>query len=315
MTQQQTVHPVGASGGNMLPVGTTVTARVPASSANLGPGFDTFGVALGLYDDITVTVVEDGVHISVTGEGSDDVPTDTSHLVYKAIDAGLRAGGYGASGVSIQCTNRIPHSRGLGSSASAAVGGVVAANGLMNGALSDEQIVHITSEFEGHPDNAAASVLGGMVVSFVDSDDEQVRYKAVKTQVDPQIRFTVLIPQVKSSTSQTRGVLPAEVPHADASFNASRAALLILAVQQHPELLMTATQDRLHQNYRADALPEASQWVSRVRSAGIAAVVSGAGPTVLALHTGEFPSQLAQLAQQENIEVMTLEIADRASWS
>ena len=230
-----------SSGGHILPVGRTVTIEVPASSANLGPGFDALGVALGLYDTITVTTIDSGLELEVSGEGAGQVPEDASHLVAKAVEAGLRAGGVGVPGVRISCRNAIPHSRGLGSSASAAVGGLVAANGLMGGVLTNDHLVQLSSEFEGHPDNAAASVLGGVVVSWTERSATGVHYRAVRMEVDPSIVATVLVPSETSSTAQTRGLLPATVPHEDAAFNASRAALMSVALAAHPEFLLAAT--------------------------------------------------------------------------
>ncbi len=302
----------GSSGGRILPVGRSVTVEVPASSANLGPGFDALGVALGLVDRITVTVIDSGLELEVSGEGEGQVPLDASHLVAKAVEAGLRAGGAGAPGVRIRCVNAIPHSRGLGSSASAAVGGLVAADGLLGRVLRPDHLVQLASEFEGHPDNAAASVLGGVVVSWTDRSDAEVRYRAVRMDVDPSIVATVLVPAETSSTARTRGLLPATVPHEDAAFNASRAALMSVALAAHPEHLLAATEDRLHQSYRAPALVATTDWVRRLRERGLAATVSGAGPTVLVLGTTPLPSDLRDAAEVEGWRVLDLEIPDGA---
>jgi len=302
----------GSSGGRILPIGRSVTVEVPASSANLGPGFDTLGVALGIYDTITVTVTDSGLELEVTGEGAGHVPEDASHLVAKAVEAGLRAGGVGAPGVRISCHNSIPHSRGLGSSASAAVGGLVAANGLMDGVLTTEHLVQLSSEFEGHPDNAAASVLGGVVVSWTERSTTGVTYHAVRMEVDPTIVATVLVPAETSSTAQTRGLLPETVPHADAAFNASRAALMSVALASHPEHLLAATEDRLHQSYRAPALVATTEWVTRLRERGLAATVSGAGPTVLVLGTASLPADLRADAEGQGWHVLDVQIADGA---
>lgn len=302
----------GSSGGHILPVGRTVTIEVPASSANLGPGFDALGVALGLYDTITVTTIDSGLELEVSGEGAGQVPEDASHLVAKAVEAGLRAGGVGVPGVRISCRNAIPHSRGLGSSASAAVGGLVAANGLMGGVLTNDHLVQLSSEFEGHPDNAAASVLGGVVVSWTERSATGVHYRAVRMEVDPSIVATVLVPSETSSTAQTRGLLPATVPHEDAAFNASRAALMSVALAAHPEFLLAATEDRLHQSYRAPALVGTTKWVTRLRERGLAATVSGAGPTVLVLGTDGLPTDLRADAEAQGWTVLDLQIADGA---
>ncbi|MEV6071785.1 homoserine kinase [Nocardia sp. NPDC052001] len=310
-----------------LPAGITVTVRVPASSANLGPGFDTLGIALGVYDEIVVTTTDSGLNIRVEGEGADDVPWGPSHLVVRAIERGLQAAGVWADGLDVLCRNVIPHSRGLGSSASAVVGGLAAGRGLaakFDAALAYDQdvMVQLAAEFEGHPDNSSASVLGGIVVSWTETDrpdanglaDHHVRaYRAVRLEPHPSLRPVVLIPEERSSTAHTRGLLPDNVPHADAAFNASRAALAVVALTQRPDLLLPATADRLHQGYRASALPLTTKWIERLRAAGIAATVSGAGPTILALGTSEFPAELRELAIADGLRVLEPGIAGGVS--
>ena len=301
-----------------LPLGATVTARVPASSANLGPGFDTLGIALGLYDEIRVTITSSGLGIHVEGEGADDVPWGPAHLVVRAIERGLEAAGVWADGLDVLCKNVIPHSRGLGSSASAVVVGLAAANALAakvdpSLALTPAQLVQLSSEFEGHPDNASASVLGGAVVSWSEPASASVtqrHYSAVRLQVHPDIHVVALVPSERSSTSHTRGLLPELVAHRDAAFNVSRGALAVVALTQRPDLLMPATEDLLHQGQRASALPSATKWISALRQRGIAAVLSGAGPTVLALCTQQFPPELKEQAESEGIRVLELEVAD-----
>ncbi|MFZ2526203.1 MAG: homoserine kinase [Rhodococcus sp. (in: high G+C Gram-positive bacteria)] len=299
-----------------LPAGISVTARVPASSANLGPGFDSLGLALGLYDEITVTTTGSGLDIRVEGEGAEEVPWGPTHLVVRAVERGLEAAGLWADGLDIVCRNAIPHSRGLGSSASAVVGGLAAANGLVRKAaperaLDDAQLVQLSSEFEGHPDNASASVLGGVVVAWSEAgiDAEQRAYRAVTLPVHPAIKVVVLVPSVRSSTAHTRGLLPDLVPHRDASFNVSRAALAVVALTERPDLLMPATEDLLHQAQRAPALPLTTKWIAALRAAGIAATVSGAGPTVLALTTEQFPAELRAAAEADDLSVLELDVA------
>ncbi|MEV0948288.1 homoserine kinase [Rhodococcus sp. NPDC049939] len=307
-----------------LPAGLTVTARVPASSANLGPGFDTLGIALSLYDEITVTTTGAGLNIRVEGEGADDVPSGPSHLVVRAIERGLESAGVWAEGLDVLCRNTIPHSRGLGSSASAVVGGLAAASGLAakldpDNGLSLDQLVQLASEFEGHPDNASASVLGGAVVSWTSEPEagsagdapKAARrvYQAVPLKVHPAIRVVALVPGVRSSTAHTRGLLPEMVPHRDAAFNISRGALAVVALTGRPDLLVAATEDRLHQPQRAPALPLTTKWISILRDAGIAAAVSGAGPTVLALTTEPFPVDLRALAEADELQLLELDVA------
>jgi homoserine kinase len=299
-----------------LPAGLEVTARVPASTANLGPGFDCLGMALGLYDEIVVRTTDSGLQIRVEGEGADDVPWGPTHLVVRAIERGLESLGVWADGLDVVCRNVIPHSRGLGSSASAVVGGLAAGAGLAAKfdaelRLDTERLVQLASEFEGHPDNAAASVLGGIVVSWTESDAEANRvYRAVRLTPAAALRPVVLIPQERSSTAHTRGLLPEQVPHGDAAFNVSRAALAVVALTERPDLLMPATADRLHQTQRAPALPLTTAWIERLRAAGIAATVSGAGPTILALATGEFPDDLRKQAESDGLRVVEPGIAD-----
>ncbi|NUS93796.1 MAG: homoserine kinase, partial [Nocardia sp.] len=288
-----------------LPAGLTVSVRVPASTANLGPGFDSLGMALGIYDEIEVRSTESGLNIEVAGEGADEVPWGPQHLVVRAIERGLEAAGIWADGLDVVCRNAIPHSRGLGSSASAAVGGLAAGCALAAQfdpalAVDSDRLVQLAAEFEGHPDNAAASVLGGIVVSWTETGPgpdtdiaaPQRLYRAVRLDPHPSLRPVVLIPEERSSTAQTRGLLPDLVPHRDAAFNVSRAALSVVALTQRPDLLLPATADRLHQTQRAPALPLTTAWIERLRGHGIAAMVSGAGPTVLALVTSVFPEEL-----------------------
>jgi homoserine kinase len=303
-----------------LPAGITVTARVPASSANLGAGFDCLGLALGLYDEISVTTTDSGLTVRVEGEGADDVPWGPSHLVVRAVERGLDSVGLWADGLDVMCRNAIPHSRGLGSSASAAVGGLAAANGLAakfdpSSTLSLDQLVQLASEFEGHPDNAAASVLGGAVISWTEDGDRtgSRRFRAVRLQSYPSIQAVAFVPEERSSTAHTRGLLPQVVPHADAAFNLSRAALAVVALTERPDLLLPATEDRLHQAQRAPALPATTSLIARLRADGIAATVSGAGPTVLALVSSPLPDELRRAALGEGFKVLDLPLADGVS--
>jgi homoserine kinase len=295
--------------------GRSVTVRVPASSANLGPGFDCLGLALGLHDEVTVTIGAPGVRVTVEGEGAGAVPTDATHLVVRAVVSGLQAAGAisdGAPvpGLDVHCRNAIPHSRGLGSSASAVVCGLRAGVALAGVELVDEVLVQRSSEYEGHPDNAAASVLGGAVVAWTEIGPSGPRYRAERIEVHPEIVPVVLVPTEQSSTEATRGMLPARVRHADAAFNAGRSALAVLALTTRPELLLPATEDRLHQAQRAPAMPTTATLVARLRAAGVAAVVSGAGPSVLALTLGGLEEVLCGVARSHGWSVLELPVAD-----
>lgn len=263
-------------------VNDAVRVRVPATSANLGPGFDAMGLALALFDEIEVRAL--GVaqtHVEVVGEGAGELPDDERHLVVRAMRHALDVVGASQVGVAMRCTNRIPHRRGLGSSAAAVVAGIVAARGLVAepAALDDDVALRIATEFEGHPDNAAPALLGGATIAWTGPDGP----RAARLEVDGAIAPVAIIPPQQLATADARGVLPAQVPHDDAAANAGRAALLVEALGRNPALLLPATEDRLHQSYRAAVMPDSLALVAALRARGVAAVVSGAGPTVLAL--------------------------------
>jgi homoserine kinase len=307
-----------------LPVGRAVRVTVPASTANLGPGFDSVGMAVGLHDTVEAEVIPAGLEVIVSGEGEGEVPLDERHLVVRALRAGLREAGVTVGGLRVTCHNATPHSRGLGSSAAAAVGGVAAASGLAadptpenpTGALSDAQLVQLAASFEGHPDNAAASVLGGGIVSWttIPVDGRSApEYRAVDVPVHPDIRVTALIPDFHASTEAVRRVLPSDVSHLDARFNVSRAALLPVALSGHPELLWEATRDRLHQPYRAEVLPVTTEWVNRLRNLGYPSFVSGAGPTVMVLSTTPVDPALLDEARSRGLRVLETGVGDRVS--
>lgn len=257
-----------------------VRVRVPASSANLGPGFDALGLALGLYDEVTVRVSAGGLSVDAAGEGAGDLDCDEGHLVVRAMRAAFDLLGGQPPGLELRCDNRIPHGRGLGSSAAAIVAGVVAARALVVGAsLDDAAVLRLATEMEGHPDNVAAALLGGLTVAWYDDGGP----RAVRLPVDSSIAPLAFVPDERASTVHARTVLPDQVPHGDAAVNAGRAALLVEALGRRPELLFAATEDRLHQPYRAAVLGRTTKLVQRLRAQGLAAVVSGSGPTVLLL--------------------------------
>ncbi|WP_402466566.1 homoserine kinase [Isoptericola aurantiacus] len=259
-----------------------VVARVPATSANLGPGFDAMGLALGLHDEVEVRLVaSDEILVEVTGEGAGEVPDGADHLVVRALRHTLDLAGAPLTGMHLRCANRIPHGRGLGSSAAAVVSGIVAARGLLADprALDAATMLRIATDFEGHPDNAAPALHGGATLAWSGADGP----RAVGLEIDPRIAVTALVPDVRLATSRARGVLPEQVPHADAAFTAGRAALLVESLARRPELLLDATEDRLHQDYRAGVMAGTAELVRALRAEGLAATVSGAGPTVLVL--------------------------------
>ncbi|WP_405060802.1 homoserine kinase [Kribbella sp. NBC_01505] len=254
-----------------------VRVRVPATSANLGPGFDAFGLALTLYDELVVTPGGSGVTVEVSGYGADDVPRDESHLVVRSIRAGLEALGVPVPGFTLRCENRIPHGRGLGSSSAAIVGGLAAAFGLAGEPVDRERLLRLANELEGHPDNVAAAVYGGFTVAWLDGEDG----RAVRLDPSDGLGAVAYVPANKVLTKEARGLLPNAVPHGDAAANAGKAALLVVAMTQRPDLLLTATEDRLHQEFREPAMPESLALVHKLRGSGLAGIISGAGPTVL----------------------------------
>lgn len=256
-----------------------VRVQVPATSANLGPGFDALALALDLCDEIEAEVTDSGLDIRIEGEGAGEVPADETHLVVRAFDLACDRLGVRRTGLRLRCRNRIPHGRGLGSSAAATVAGILLARGLLAPELSDDQVLSLASAMEGHPDNAAACLLGGVTIAW--SDGQGVH--GVRTEPDADLQVLALVPPTTLATEAARALLPPQVPHADAAFTAGRAALLVEALTRRPELLLAATDDRLHQHYRAPAMPETAETVRRLRAAGLAAVVSGAGPSVLVL--------------------------------
>jgi homoserine kinase len=303
-----------------LPAGLSTTSVVAASSANLGPGFDSLGLALSLYDEIVVETTESGLNVDVEGEGAGQVPLDSTHLVVRAIHHGLRALGATVGGLNVRCRNAIPQSRGLGSSAAAVVGGLAAVNGLVaqtgSTLMSPADLVQRSSEFEGHPDNAAAAVLGGGVVSWTSTGATGPRYAAVPLQVHPDIHLFAAIPEQRSLTAETRVLLPRSVSHGDARFNLSRAALLVVALTERPDLLMEATEDVLHQPQRAVAMRASAEYLQALRRCGIAAVLSGAGPAVLALSTQqELPAEALEIGAANGFTVSRMSVGDGVRWT
>jgi homoserine kinase len=269
----------------MALLSTPVTVRVPATSANLGPGFDALGLALSLHDEVEARVAAGGVTVEVAGEGAGDLPGDESHLVVQAMLRVFDELGERPAGLALRCRNHIPQARGMGSSSAAIVAGVTLARALvLDGAerLDGHDLLRIAAELEGHPDNVAPCLLGGMTIAWTEDSG------AAAVRVDPaaSIRPFVFVPQERGLTEVARAALPATVPHADAALNAGRAALLVHAVTVDPSHLFAATEDRLHQGYRAASMPGSADLVAALRKEGVAAVVSGAGPSVLALTTG-----------------------------
>jgi homoserine kinase len=274
---------------------TLAQISVPASSANIGPGFDCFGIALELRDRYAAQVLDDETFdVDVTGEGADEVKKDAKNLVIKSMLRGFEHMGAKPRGIALRALNVIPHGRGLGSSASAIVGGLTLARSLVltgEQYMSDEELITLATELEGHPDNVAAAFYGGATLAWSESKTSSVGDtknigRAVSLRVDDRIKALLLVPNNQLATAKARKLLPEIIPHQDAVLNSSRTALLVHALAERPDLLFIATEDLLHQKYRAQAMPKTIALVEKLRGAGLAAVVSGAGPSVMVLYSG-----------------------------
>ena len=260
---------------------------VPATSANIGPGFDCLGIALELRDRYAAQILDDATFdVDVSGEGADEVKKDAKNLVIRAMMAGFEFMGNKPKGIALRSLNVIPHGRGLGSSASAIVGGLALARSLVltgDEYMSDEDLITLATQLEGHPDNVAAAFYGGATIAWSENGVGQ----AVNLNVDPRIKALLLIPDNQVATAKARKLIPESISHHDATLNSTRTALLVHALAQRPDLLFTATADLLHQSYREEAMPKSIALINKLRGAGIAAVLSGAGPAVMILYSGD----------------------------
>jgi homoserine kinase len=296
--------------------GSSVRVRVPGSSANIGPGFDSIGLALGIWDEYVVTVTgEPGLVIEVEGEGSGDLPRDERHLVHRSM---LRAWELlqvqPPAGLHLSCRNAVPHGRGLGSSATSIVAGIVAAQGLCDIATRTDNPIsdgipkfdgnfdrtftnNLAAAIEGHPDNSSASVFGGMTLSWAD-DLDPGQIHSVRLEVSGDVIPLLFIPATQLSTATARAALPDKVPHDMAARNSARAGLLVEAVTRRPELLLAATHEWLHQEARRASFPDSMALLDALRGKGHAAVISGAGPSVLVLTTAGQIEDARTLADQ-----------------
>ncbi|HSB68792.1 MAG TPA: homoserine kinase [Candidatus Methylomirabilis sp.] len=263
-----------------------VRLRVPASTANLGPGFDALGMALGLYNEIEVEVTGIGLRLEVEGEGAERLLSlGRQNLVARAVTGTLERLGRPVEGIRVRMLNRIPLSRGLGSSSAAALGGVAAAAELAGASLTPEALLDLALPLEGHPDNITPALLGGLTVATVVDG----RVRCVKLPVPEGLSAVAVIPEFHLSTAKARRALPPTVPRADAVFNVGRVALLLAAMQSgRLDLLREAVRDRLHQPYRAPLVPGMDAVLAEGEAAGaLGCFLSGAGPTLLALTTGD----------------------------
>ena len=265
-----------------------VLVRVPATCANLGPGFDTFGLALEMYDSLVAMVsVDSGILIEVEGEGVEEVPRDASHLVVRAMALGFAAMQALPAGFVLRCTNVIPHSRGLGSSAAAIIGGLVLARAMVvegDELLPDSLLLQVALGLESHPDNLAAALHGGFTNAWLEGDGARSVRHALHSKITP----IIAVPEFQVPTSEARSALEPMVSRQDASFNIARSALLVHALTTDPTLLFAATGDRIHQDSRRSMYPASMDLLDALRASGLPAVISGAGPSVLVFGaTGE----------------------------
>lgn len=267
-----------------------IQVQVPASSANLGPGFDSFGLSLSMHDRYIAQILDETtLDIDISGEGAELLPRTEKNLLVKAMNKGFDYLGGRPKGLAVRALNVIPHGRGLGSSASAIIGGLSLARSLvLTGVdkMSDEALLQLATEMEGHPDNVAAALYGGAVVAWQEDRHGKSVAQSITLSVDTRIRAIAFVPSQSVATSKARKMLPDSVPHSDAARNSANAALLVHALTLRPDLLFRATEDFLHQRYRQGAMPASFALMSKLRSAGVAAFISGAGPTVLVLHSG-----------------------------
>jgi homoserine kinase len=273
-----------------------VHVRVPASSANLGPGFDALGLALGLYNEIEAGE-SDRVTVTIDGEGAGQLATNDKNVVARAVRAAYEAAGRPFRGCALACVNRIPLARGLGSSAAAWVGGLVAGNALLGSPLDRETLLALAARAEGHPDNVAAALLGGLTVAYGGHDGA----RALSLPVPDWLRCIVLVPGVSMSTAEARAILPQSVPRADAVFNVQRVALLLASLQAgRVDALPSALEDRLHEPYRLRLFPWMTGVTTAARAAGaLGCVLSGAGPSLLAVAADETTAATVGLAMEQ----------------
>lgn len=267
---------------------TPVTVRVPATSANLGAGFDCLGLALEIYDGYAAQVLDEpGLDVEVAGEGASTIRTDEKNLVISSMNAAFDHMGGRPRGLALRALNAIPHGRGLGSSSSAIIGGLFLARSLVisgSERLNDNDLLALATEIEGHPDNVAAAFHGGATIAWVEDGSG----KAISIPVDMRIMAIAFIPSDSGevATKKARALLPETIPHIDAAVNISRSTLMVEALARKPELLFAGTEDRIHQFYRQSQMPKSYELMTKLRDAGVPAFISGSGPTVLALHYG-----------------------------
>ena len=288
-----------------------VSVSVPATSANLGPGYDALGLALEIRDFVTAQFTDDNkITVEVTGQGAGKLPTDGTHLIAKTIIDACKAFGTEVTGLHVECKNAIPQGRGLGSSAAAIVAGLILASELTYARASEDELLQMANTIEGHPDNVAACLLGAMTIAWLEDDGKA---NSVSMNVHPDISPVLGIPQTELDTHKARGLIPESIPHVDAAFNAGRSALLVAAMIGDPDFLLEATEDKLHQPFRAQAYPESMELVAKLREAQIAACISGAGPTIIALSTSDQVAQACEIIAKSGFTAAAVAVADEGA--
>ncbi|NSB16256.1 homoserine kinase [Clostridium beijerinckii] len=284
-----------------------ITVRVPATSANMGPGFDTLGIALNLYNDFGFREIEDGLKFN----GMPEEFCNEENIIYKAMKYCFDKAGYKIKGLEIsEIKQDVPVSRGLGSSSTCIVGGLVGANEILGKKFSEEELLEMAVEIEGHPDNVAPALLGGMVVAIV--DENKTYYD--KIDVKSGIRFVSIIPNFRLSTEEARKVLPKEISLKDGVYNVSRAALMVACFSSGKyELLRYACKDVFHQNYRSKLIPGFEEVYNKSYELGaLACYLSGAGPTIMAIideKDERFSNKLKEFLQIKGLEWNILELS------
>ena len=285
-----------------------VRVKAPATTANMGPGYDCLGMALDVWNTLEVQTLESGEPVvEVLGEGAGELGTGPDNLVYRSMEFLFREAGQDMPVLRVRCENDIPLARGMGSSAAAIAGGLVAANAICSQDFSANELLEMAATIEGHPDNVAAAVMGGMQLVIVDDTGDGRQLYTVPVNVPPEMRAVVFVPDVRIATDDARAVLPKKVSMEDAVHNMGRVGLLVASMAtNHPEYLAIATQDRLHQPYRKPLFPAMKVIFKAALDAGALGVfLSGSGSTVLALTQGREMTvayEMAEAARQASVE-------------
>jgi len=286
-----------------------IRVQIPATTANMGPGFDTLGMALKLYNIVEMEEAKRGLHINVEGDGADKIPRDASNIVYISAAKVFKTVGFEPKGLRIRMINNIPLARGLGSSAAAIIGGLLAANILSGGRLGEKELLNLATEIEGHPDNVAPALVGGIVVTV--QADNEIKY--YKIEPPPKLKCVVAIPNFTLPTKLAREVLPQSVSLTDAVYNIGRTALLVTAlIKQDFNMLSAAMDDKIHQPYRANLVPGMKKVFAAAKLAGARGIaLSGAGPALIAYcddNTGLIATVMKETFLQSGIYARVIEL-------